>query len=212
MRLVLATRNPHKVRELTRLLGTAGVEFYSCREFPDVPEVEEDGATLEENAAKKALVVARATGLPTLADDTGLEVDALGGAPGVLSARYAGEDATYEDNNRKLLKALAGVTTGDRGASFRCVVALATPEGDVHLVEGRTRGRILEAPRGSGGFGYDPLFEPLGSGRTYAEMSPAEKNEVSHRGRAVRAAGAALAELVRERSGPESRPDDRMHN
>lgn len=196
-RLVLATRNPHKVREISELLSDAGVAVLSFHDFPDLPEVEEDGDTLEQNAVKKAATVAALTGLPSLADDTGLEVDALDGAPGVVSARYAGEGATYDDNNRKLLGALAGVPLAQRTAGFRCVVALAVPGAPVRTVEGRTVGVILEEPRGRGGFGYDPIFLPDGHDRTYAQMDAGDKNAVSHRGKAVRAA----VELVREALG-----------
>jgi XTP/dITP diphosphohydrolase len=200
--LVLATRNPHKVREISELLSDTGLEVLSYHDLPDLPDVEEDGATLEENATKKAASIAGATGLPALADDTGLEVDALGGAPGVLSARYAGPGASYDDNNRKLLGELAGVGGSGRRARFRCVVALALPGGSVRTVEGRTDGVILVEPRGRGGFGYDPVFLPDGHERTYAEMEAAEKNAVSHRGKAVRAA----AELIREALGAAGRP------
>jgi XTP/dITP diphosphohydrolase len=186
--LVLATRNPHKIREMSELLADSGITVLSVGDFPDVPDVVEDGATLEENAVKKAATVAAATGHPALADDTGLEVDALGGAPGVLSARYAGPRATYADNNRKLLGALAGVPPPRRRATFRCVVALAVPGAAVRTVEGSTAGVILEAPRGEAGFGYDPVFQPDGFARTYAEMDASAKNAVSHRGKAVRAA------------------------
>lgn len=195
--LVLATRNPHKVREISELLSDVAVVVRSFQDLPDLPEVDEDGETLEENAVKKAATVAAVTGLPSLADDTGLEVAALAGAPGVVSARYAGEGATYDDNNRKLLAALAGVPPTLRRASFRCVVALAVPGEPVRTVEGRTDGVILLEPRGGGGFGYDPVFLPDGHDRTYAEMDAGEKNAVSHRGKAVRAA----VELVREALG-----------
>jgi XTP/dITP diphosphohydrolase len=196
--IVLATRNRHKVREISELLSGVGVLVRSFRDFPDLPEVVEDGDTLEANAVKKAATIAAVTGLPALADDTGLEVQALDGAPGVVSARYAGPDATYDDNNRKLLAALAGVPAAVRRARFRCVVALAVPGEPVRSVEGRTDGVILETPRGDGGFGYDPVFLPDGHERTYAEMDAAEKNAVSHRGKAVRAA----VRLVREALGP----------
>jgi XTP/dITP diphosphohydrolase len=195
-RLVLATRNPHKVREISELLAGSGVTVLSAGDLPDVPDVVEDGANLEENAVKKAAIIAAVTGLPALADDTGLEVDALGGAPGVVSARYAGPGATYDENNRKLLDALAGVPPPGRRASFRCVVALAVPGAAVRSVEGRTDGVILDAPRGDGGFGYDPVFLPDGHTRTYAEMDPAEKNEVSHRGKAMRAAIGLVREAL----------------
>ncbi len=138
-----------------------------------------------------------ATGLAALADDTGLEVERLGGAPGVLSARYAGEPPSYEANNRKLLEALDGVPEPERRAVFRCVVALAAPNRDVRIVEGRTEGRILERARGDAGFGYDPLFLPAGHERTYAEMPADEKNLVSHRGKAMRAARVLIEDLVR---------------
>ena len=188
MKLVLATRNPHKVLEIRELLSGLDVEVLSCGDFPDVPEVVEDGETLAENASKKARVVADATGLPALADDTGLEVEALGGEPGVFSARYAGPDATYDDNNRRLLSELDGIPHRDRRACFRCVVALAVPGGDVQLVEGRTCGTIIAEPRGAAGFGYDPVFLADGSERTYAEMATGEKHAVSHRGKAMVAA------------------------
>jgi XTP/dITP diphosphohydrolase len=197
MKLVLATRNRHKVEELSRMLDDLDLEVLSFRDLPNLPDVVEDGATLEENAVKKAQAVAEATGLPALADDTGLEVESLDGAPGVLSARYAGPDATYEDNNSKLLAALADTPSSARRAVFRCVVAVAIPENGVRTVEGRTPGTILERPRGSGGFGYDPIFLPDGHHRTYAEMAADEKNAVSHRGRAARAARELLATLLR---------------
>ena len=194
VRLVLATRNRHKVGEISALLADLPVEILSFRDFPDLPEVVEDGATLEENAVKKAEAIAGATGLPSLADDTGLEVEALGGAPGVFSARYAGPEGDYEANNEKLLNELAGVPADRRGAAFRCVVALALPSGRTRIVEGRTDGRIIEERRGSAGFGYDPLFVPDGGTRTYAEMTADEKNAISHRGKAI----AKGIELVRD--------------
>ena len=184
-RLVLATRNRHKVAELSAMLAGLPVDVLSFHDFPDMPEVIEDGATLETNAVKKAVEVAAATGLPSLADDTGLEVDALDGAPGVHSARYSGEGANAERNNAKLLSELDGVAGDARTASFRCVVALAVPDGDVSIVEGVTCGVILEALRGEGGFGYDPLFLPDGHEHTYAEMGAPEKNVISHRGKAI---------------------------
>jgi XTP/dITP diphosphohydrolase len=194
--LVLATRNLHKVAEMSALLRGLPLDILSCRDLPGVPDVVEDAPTLEGNAIKKAAAVCAATGHAALADDTGLEVEFLGGAPGVLSARYAGDAASYEDNNRKLLAALDGVPAQRRRAVFRCVVALAKPGLAVRLVEGRTEGGILERPRGDGGFGYDPLFLPAGHVRTYAEMAADEKNLVSHRGKAVRAARSLIAELL----------------
>mgnify|MGYP006279834053 CR=1 FL=1 len=197
--LVLATMNPHKVSEITEILAGLPVRLLSFRDLPDLPDVVEDGATLEENAAKKAREVAAATGLPALADDTGLEVEYLGGAPGVRSARYAGEPKSYERNNRKLLAEMADAGPDERRAAFRTIVALATPEGEVELVEGRMDGEILTEPAGEGGFGYDPLFRPEGSGRSFAEMSQAEKNAISHRGRAVRAAREMVLGLLERR-------------
>lgn len=194
--LVLATRNLHKVAEMSALLGDLPLDVLSCRDLPGVPDVVEDAPTLEGNAVKKASAVCAATGLAALADDTGLEVESLGGAPGVLSARYAGEPGNYENNNRKLLSALRGVPAPERRAAFRCVVALAAPGLGVRTVEGRTEGSILERPRGAGGFGYDPLFLPAGHERTYAEMPADEKNLVSHRGKAMRAARALIADLL----------------
>ncbi len=182
MRLVVATRNPDKLREIRQKLRNLNIEVLSVGEFEGVPEVEEDGETLEENALKKARVVAEATGLPAIADDTGLEVYALGGAPGVYSARFAGDNATYADNNRKLLALLKGKE--DRRARFRCVIAYV--DGDIEeLFEGVLEGEIIESLRGENGFGYDPVFYVPSLGRTLAELSREEKNEVSHRGRAL---------------------------
>jgi len=194
--LVLATRNKHKVEELSALLSELPLKILSFHDFPDMPDVVEDGATLDENAVKKADAVASFTGLPSLADDTGLEVEALDGAPGVRSARFAGEPPDWEANNRKLLHDLDGIAGSDRAAAFRCVVALAVPGGGVRTVEGVTRGVILETPRGEGGFGYDPLFLPDGHDLAYAEMQPEGKNAVSHRGKAIRAAQGLVMALL----------------
>ncbi len=196
MKFVLATRNVHKIEELSRMLSDLNVEILSSRDFPDLPEVVEDGETLEDNAIKKAKEISQATGLPALADDTGLEVAALGGAPGVISARYAGEACSYDDNNRKLLTELESVPDEERGAVFRCVIALATSSGEVTTVEGRTDGIILREPRGGAGFGYDPIFLPNGHARSYAEMSQDEKNAVSHRGRALEAARELISRMM----------------
>ncbi len=197
MRLVLATHNEHKVREIKEILKGLDVELLSFHDLADLPDVVEDGSTLDENAVKKAVEVARATGIPALADDTGLEVEALGGAPGVYSARYAGPACDYDANNTKLLAELDDVADSDRRAAFRCVVALATPERLVGTVVGKTTGSIIHERHGVGGFGYDPLFRPDGHDRTYAEMSAEEKNEISHRGRAVRASRTLVEELLR---------------
>jgi XTP/dITP diphosphohydrolase len=155
----------------------------------------EDGDTFEANAVKKAVEIARATGCWALADDSGLEVDALGGAPGVYSARYAGEPCSNEANNEKLLRELAG--RENRAARFRCVIALSDPEGNARTVDGDCRGSIAHRERGTGGFGYDPLFVPDGYNETYAELSPEVKHSISHRGRALRKAHDAWAGLLR---------------
>ncbi|MBI4370810.1 MAG: tetratricopeptide repeat protein [Elusimicrobia bacterium] len=186
IRLVLATRNAHKIAEISRFLRDAGVSCLELDAYPGVPEVVEDRATLEGNAEKKALETAAACGAWALADDTGLEVAALGGAPGVRSARWAGPGCSYDDNCGKLLRELAGVAPARRGARFRTVLALADPERRVERVEGRLVGFIADSPRGRGGFGYDPLFL-LPDGRALAELTLEEKNAVSHRGRALAA-------------------------
>ncbi len=192
--LVLATRNRHKLAEMTALLADLPMPLFSCLDFPACPEVEEDGATLEANAAKKAEVVCASTGLPALADDTGLEVDALGGAPGVLSARYAGPECSFAANIDKLLQAMAGLPRHRRRARFRCIVALALPEPGrpLQLFQGHLDGHIATAPRGDAGFGYDPLFEVEGLQLTLGELSAARKNSLSHRARALAAARQAL--------------------
>ncbi len=183
---MLATRNAHKVSEIARLLEGSGVECATLDSFPGVPEVVEDRPTIEGNAEKKAVETARAAGTWALADDTGLEVAALGGAPGVVSARWAGPGCSSQDNCSKLLREMSGVRPEDRGAAFRTVMALSSPDGRVVSVEGRLDGAIGASPRGTGGFGYDPVFV-LPDGRTLAELSADEKNAVSHRGRALRA-------------------------
>jgi XTP/dITP diphosphohydrolase len=181
---VLATRNRHKGEELASLLGDIGSRIRTLAEFPGSPEVEEDGETCEANAIKKAVEIARATGMTAVADDTGLEVDALGGRPGVFAARYAGEQATYEDNCRKLLQELAGVPHERRTARFLTVAAVASPDGDVQTTRGVLEGLITESCRGERGFGYDPVFYVPELGKTLAELTPEEKNRVSHRARA----------------------------
>ncbi len=183
MKLLIATRNAHKLTEIRQIFALPGLEIVSAFDFPDVPDVVEDGETLEANAIKKAVTLALATGLWSMADDTGLEVDALDGAPGVYSARYAGENVDYAANNRKLLAELDGVT--DRTAQFRCVMALSEPNGRAQYVEGICSGRIAHKCSGTNGFGYDPLFVPDGFDRTFAELSSEEKNRISHRGRAL---------------------------
>ena len=195
-RLVVATRSAHKLAELRTLLDVPGTELLSLDDLAVEGDVDETGATFEANAALKARHAARVTGLAALADDSGLEVDALGGGPGVRTRRYAGERATDAENNAKLLAALDGLPPGRRGARYVCVLALARPDDagprggiPVTLVRGTCRGRIATAPRGSGGFGYDPIFEPRSEapgGRTLGEWSAEEKNAISHRGAAAR--------------------------
>jgi XTP/dITP diphosphohydrolase len=184
--LLLATENPDKRREIAGLLDGLPVELKTLGDFPGVALPPETGPSLEDNAVLKARAAYEATGLPALADDTGLEVEALDGLPGVRAARFAGEDATYEDNRRMLLAALAGVPDARRGARFVTVIALYRGDGRILLFTGAARGRILDAPRGTGGFGYDPLFYIPAAGRTFAEMSPAEKGQWSHRAAALR--------------------------
>lgn len=184
--LVIATFNPHKVAEIRAILPDLRFTLKPLSEFPGAVPAEEDGATLEENALKKALAAARFTGLWALADDTGLEVDALGGAPGVLSARFSGEKATPAENNVKLLAELAEVPPAGRTARFACVVALVSPAGERHVSRGTLEGRIAVSARGGNGFGYDPLFEVAGSGRTLAEAAENEKNSFSHRALALK--------------------------
>ncbi|MGQ0811647.1 MAG: XTP/dITP diphosphatase [Nitrospiraceae bacterium] len=182
--LVLATRNQHKGQELGELLGDLGMRIRTLAEFPDAPEVVEDGDTCEFNAVKKATEIARYTGLPAVADDTGLEVEALGGRPGVYAARYAGEAATYEDNCRKLLHELEGIPMESRTARFITVAAVAQPFDGVQVAYGWLDGLIAEKPVGSQGFGYDPVFFVPELGKTLAELSATEKNRISHRAKA----------------------------
>ena len=186
-RLVVASKNPDKIAEIEKVLAESGLDIELVKDL-DWPDVEETGATLEENALKKAREVSEATGLPALADDTGLFVDALGGLPGVNTARFAGEQASYADNVARLLEELNGVE--ERSASFRTVIALVTDAGEL-VAEGVLQGRIAESPRGNGGFGYDSVFEIV-SGRTLAELDQGGKNDVSHRAKALRNLSAEL--------------------
>jgi XTP/dITP diphosphohydrolase len=195
-RLLIATRSAHKLAELRDLLALERAEFVSLDDLGVDGDVDETGSTFEANARLKARHGARLTGLPTLADDSGLEVDALDGGPGVRTRRYAGENATDADNNAKLLAALVGLAPERRTARYVCILALVVPDEigprgglPVRLVRGTCRGRIAPAPRGTGGFGYDPIFEPASEppgGRTLGEWSQAAKNAISHRGRAAR--------------------------
>jgi XTP/dITP diphosphohydrolase len=193
LRIVMASRNQHKVRELASVLAPHTLE--PLPEWVELPP--EDGETFMDNALIKARAAAAATGTPVLADDSGIVVPALAGAPGVRSARYAGPSATDEENLDKLLQDMAG--QDDRRAEYVCVLALVEPDGLERVFEGRCEGRLVSSPRGSGGFGYDPAFVPDdldGSDRTMAEITPVEKHAISHRGRAARSLAAALAEAT----------------
>lgn len=190
LRLVLATANPDKAAEIVAVVGD---EIELVPRPAHVPDVDETGDTLEANARLKAVALLEATGIAAMADDTGLEVEALGGRPGVHTARFAGPDATYADNVAHLLAALGDRPAAERRARFRTVILVAFPDGREVVVEGAVDGTIATEARGEGGFGYDPVFVPdEGDGRTFAEMSPDDKHALSHRGRAVRAAAAAL--------------------
>jgi XTP/dITP diphosphohydrolase len=197
-RLVLATRNAGKVVELRRILVAAGldVELVGTDAFPGLADVPETGTTFAENALLKARTVAEATGLPAVADDSGLCVDALNGMPGILSARWSGRHGDDEANLRLLLGQLDEVPDERRGAWFACAAALALPTGEERVVDGRLDGFVIREPRGSGGFGYDPIFVPEGETRTTAEQTPEEKDAISHRGRAFRALAPVVAELL----------------
>ena len=185
MDLILATRNEGKVRELRAMLSGLDIAVTSLADHPKVPEIIEDGETFLENARKKARAVVEITGRMALADDSGLVVEALGGAPGVNSARYAGRQGDYKVNNEKLLEEMADVPDGERDAAFVCTMVLARPGGEEWDVEGRCEGEIIREYRGSGGFGYDPLFYVSEEGLTMAELPMGRKNEISHRGRAL---------------------------
>jgi XTP/dITP diphosphohydrolase len=185
MNLLLATHNTDKAQEFESLLTGLGVGVLTLEAFPSIGPIEENAGTLEGNALVKAEAVFRATGLPSLADDTGLEVHYLNGAPGVMSARYAGEGATYAENVALLLRNLRGVPERRRASRFRCVLAFIVPGMPPLTEEGICRGRILERPRGEGGFGYDSVFLPVDETESFAEMPPARKNALSHRGRAI---------------------------
>ena len=187
--IILATRNEGKIREFETLLAGFGVAFQSLNDFGPIPGVVEDGTTFEENAYKKASQTARMLGFPALADDSGLVVEALGGEPGVRSARYAGDDASDEENNRTLLEAMEG--REDRKAAFECVISIAVPRGPALTYEGRCEGEIAREPAGRNGFGYDAVFYFPPLEKTFAELTREEKNRVSHRGR-------AMAELKQE--------------
>lgn len=197
-RVVLATRNKHKVAELRRILDGSGmdIELVGTEEFADLPDVAETGATFAANALLKAKDVAQRTGLVAIADDSGLCVDALNGMPGILSARWAGKHGDDLANLELVLAQLADVPQSRRGAAFHCAAAVATPEGDERVVEGVLEGTLIDSPRGTNGFGYDPIFTPRGYVLTTAELTPEEKDAISHRGQAFRALVPVLAEMM----------------
>ena len=199
-KIVLATRNAHKVVELREILadlvGEIGLEIVGVSEFPDVEDVVEDGVTFAENATLKAVAVTRATRLPAIADDSGLAVDVLGGAPGIFSARWAGAHGGDRANVDLLLSQLNDVKEEHRAAGFVCAAALAMPDGRVFLREGQVRGTLTRAPRGTNGFGYDPILRVDGDTRTLAEYDSDQKNAISHRGKALRALAADLREVL----------------
>ena len=192
--IVLATRNQGKVKEFAEMLKDFPVEIKSLADFGPIPEAVEDGATFDDNAYKKASFTAKVLGLPAMADDSGLTVEALDGAPGVYSARYAGDKATDSDNIAKLLKEMEG--KANRKAAFECVISIAVPSGPALTFEGRCEGEILSTPRGNDGFGYDPVFYCSILGKTFAEASMEEKNRVSHRGKAVAQVAAEFAKVL----------------
>lgn len=196
MRLLIATGNPGKLREIEQLLSGCEIELLSLQQLDNPPEIVEDGATFADNAVKKAKQMAAFSGLVTLADDSGLAVAALAGAPGVHSARYAGEPADDRANNAKLLTELESIPAGQRQAAFHCVMALAWPDGRWRTFNGCIEGLLLREERGAGGFGYDPLFLVPEYGQTTAELPPAIKNRISHRGQALKQVIPVLQELA----------------
>lgn len=197
-KLLIATRNAKKKRELQDIMQDWDIEVLTLDDLPGMPKVEEDGTTFEANAVKKARIVAAASGQVTLADDSGLEVDALSGAPGIYSARFAGLQADDTANNRKLMYLMEGIPADKRTARFVCVIAVALPDGRVHTVTGKCEGRITESSQGDGGFGYDPLFIPQGFSQTFAQLEPAEKHRISHRGQALKKARTLLRAVFSE--------------
>ena len=199
MQLLVATRNKHKLKEIAAILAELKIDIRSASDVPGLADVVEDAATVRDNAIKKAVETAKFAKMLTIADDTGLEVDAINGEPGVRSARYAGDDATYFENNKKLLANLKGVPAEKRTARFRCVVAIADEKGLVDCVEGICNGSIIADEKGGGGFGYDPLFIADGQVKTFGEISPDVKNRISHRGKALQKAWAVLSRYLRER-------------
>nr|WP_206314226.1 RdgB/HAM1 family non-canonical purine NTP pyrophosphatase [Streptomyces coryli] len=196
--MILATRNAHKVTELRAILADAGldVELVGADAYPEIPDVPETGVTFAENALLKAHALAKATGLPAVADDSGLCVDVLGGAPGIFSARWAGKHGDDKANLDLLLAQLSDIADEHRAAHFACAAALALPDGTERVVEGKLEGTLRREQVGDGGFGYDPILQPLGESRTCAELTPDEKNAISHRGKAFRALAPVVKELI----------------
>lgn len=200
VKILLATRNQGKIDEIRAILKNSkiegGIEICSLLDYPDIPEIVEDGVTFSENARKKALTSARHTGLIAVADDSGLEVDVLGGTPGIYSSRFAGEGATDAENIKKLLELLKGIPYEKRTARFVCTIAIAKPDGDVSLVQGECHGIIAEEKRGKYGFGYDPVFIVPEYGKTFAELGGEIKNRISHRAIALRKLCNILESLI----------------
>ena len=201
MQLVLATNNEDKIREIRHLLDDLPVTILTRDDFLEFPDIEETGATLEENARLKAAAIAEFCDLPALADDSGLEVDALDGAPGVYSSRYAGENVTYRDNNLRLIKEMTGVPATERTARFRCVIAICWGKDEVNVVEGVAEGAIAENILGEGGFGYDPVFYYPPGKKRFSEMTLDEKNLVSHRGKALQEARTVIIDRLNRLRG-----------
>jgi len=196
MNIIVATRNPGKVREIRRVMKDLDVKIHSLRDFPDAPAIEEDGKSFSENALKKARFYARYFGETAIADDSGVEVDALKGRPGIYSARYVREGASDRENNRKLLREMEGIPLSRRGATFRCSIAIVSPGVKEEVVEGACRGRIGFRETGRKGFGYDPLFLLPRYGKVMAQLSLDEKNRISHRGKALRKLRKVIGEFI----------------
>jgi XTP/dITP diphosphohydrolase len=195
--VIIATRNKGKIREIREALKGLGLRIHALSDFSGVPEIEEDGKSFTENALKKARFYSKYFGKLTIADDSGLEVDSLDGLPGIYSARYAGEGASSQENNRRLLREMQGLPISKRGARFQCILAVASPDGKEITVEGSCKGRIGFKEKGRRGFGYDPLFILPTRGKMMAELSLEEKNKISHRGKALRKLRKRIAELIR---------------
>jgi len=197
--VVIATRNPGKFWEIKEILAPLSLKVLSLRDFPEIPEILEDGQTFEENAVKKAAAISQQTGRVAIADDSGLAVDALQGRPGVFSSRYAGENASDADRYRKLLKEMSRFPERKRGASFICAVAVASPNGNVEVIKGECRGKIALAPKGSHGFGYDPVFFLPQLSKTMAELEPEVKNRISHRAQALEKLKSILPKFLQKK-------------